>query len=374
LKEDFSMGTFIPKGTSTGQTGVVSEIAVVRHLQLKQIVTATRTDTGRLKLFSWLVNNNGSITLTGNSGNLAGTGAASSIDIARGNKFVSAFRDGNGNLKLLGWNISDAGVITRTPGAGITAGTATNIKIVALTASVFITACRAGNGRLKLISWRLNADGSFNRIGDSEAPVVVSEVANEVSLVILRQIAGGDRQLIAAVRNSSTRIKVIAWKVTSQGVLSQSLGIGGLTGLADIPLKMVRAVKDVSFGRIVTSGRDPDGNLRLISWSVEGDGSAVTPLKITGPQAIPIADNALVCLPNGKIVSAVRITTANRLKLIGWKMDAAGNFAFTDQSEQQPGSVSRVALCQEVLGIEPMFATATRASNNNVKLTSWVPA
>lgn len=368
------MGTFIPKGTSTGQTGVVAEIAVVRHLQLKRIVTATRTDVGRLKLFSWLVNNNGSITLTGNSGNLAGTGAASNIDIARGNKFVSAFRDGNGNLKLLSWDISDAGVITRTPGAAATAGTATNIKIVALTASVFITACRAGNGRLKLISWRLNADGSFNRIGDSEAPVTVSTVSNEVSLVILREIVGGDRQLIAAVRNSSGKIKVIAWNVTSQGVLSSSLGIGGLTGPADISLRTVRAVKDVTFGRIVSSGRDADGNLRLISWQVEGDGSAVTALKISGPQGPAIADNALLCLPNGKIVSAVRISANNRLKLSGWKMDAAGNFAFTDQSEQQPGSVSRVTLCQEVLGIEPMFASATRAANNNVMLTSWVPA
>ena len=363
------MGTFIPKGTSTDLTGVVSEIAVVRHLQLKRIVTATRTQAGTLKLFSWLVNNNGSITLTGHSGNQAGAGAASNIDIARGNKFVTAFSDGNGNLKLFSWNITDAGVITRSPGAGL-AGEATNIKIVALTASVFITACRAGNGRIKLISWRLNANGSFTRIGDSEAPVAV----NEVSLVILREIVGGNRQLIAAVRTIGGTIKVIAWNVTSQGALSPSLGIGGLTGPANIQIKMVRAVKDVSFGRIVTSVRDADGNLRLISWAVEGDGSAVTALKISGPHAIPIADNALVCLPNGKIVSAVRMSAGNRLKLIGWKMDAAGNFAITDQSEEQPGSVSRVALCQEVLGIEPMFATATRASNNNVKLTSWVPA
>lgn len=355
------MATIIRRGDSDDLAGFVSEISPIRH-QVSQVVTAVRTQANTLKLISWRLKNDGSFERTSPS-NAPEAGAASSIDIAGGgNKYVTACRAGNGRLTLNSWNVTNEGVITRLRDSGTLAGEATTIKIVAI-GSIFITACRAGNGRLKLISWRLNADNSFSRVGESEA----AETVSEISLTLLPLQAGGFRHLVTAVRGGDGSLKLFVWRVTDAGAISPLGNSGTKAGAAT----MIRAVRESAQGRVITACRAGNGALKLISWAISGDGNTIDRLGDSHTLAGEIGDNSLLSrASNGILISAVR-TAAGTLKLIGWRVDAAGRFTRTGDSEGQPtGAASLITICQ--VGFEPAtIVTGVRAGNNNLKLISW---
>ena len=343
-------------GDSNDQAGGVSEIATIKH-QTQQVVTAVRTESNTLKLISWQVNGDGSLTRTGDSGDLAGT--ASNIDIAKGSKYVTACRTSSGNLKLISWNITNAGAITRAGDSGNQAGTASRIKIAALSDSLFVAACRTADGSMKLISWRLNNDGSLTRLNDSGN---AAGTVSEVWLTVLSTSNGGGR-VVTSVRDGAGDLKLIVWNITAAGAISRLGDSGSQAGAAT----MIRAVKDAS-GRIVTAVRAGNSKLKLISWSVSANGNTVTRLADSGDQAGQIGDNALMDRPNG-VLSAVR-TQDGSLKLIAWTV-TAGAITRVGDSGSQAGIASRITLCQDALSGNAPIVTAVRTEANNLKLISW---
>ena len=357
--------TIFRRGDSNNLAGFVSEISPIKH-QLTQVITAVRTERNTLKLISWRLNANGNFERTSpnNDPNLE-AGEASSIDIAGGGtRYVTACRAGNGKLTLISWNVTEAGAITRLRSSGSLAGDATSIKIVHISSSTFVTACRAGNGKLKLISWRLNTDGSFARIAEREG----TESVNEIWLTLLPERIGGFRHLVTSVRAGDGRLKLFVWDVTNSGAISARGNSATLAGEAT----MIRAVRDSFAGKVITAVRAGNGHLKLISWEVSGDGNTVRRLHDSQTLAGEIGDHALMSRPDGKLISAVR-TAARKLKMIEWKVDAAGRFTRVGDSEgQEAGEASNITLCQSGLGFEPArIVTAVRTASNSLKLISW---
>jgi hypothetical protein len=362
LEESPTLRSIIPTllrcGDSGSQAGFVSEIAAIRHLN-QQVVTAVRTKENTLKLISWQVNANGSVSRTGDSGSQAGV--ASSIDIARGDRYVTACRTSSGKLKLISWDIDAGGTIQRGGDSGSQAGTASRIKIVALDEDLFVTACRDSGGNLKLITWRLNNDGSLTRRGDSGDAAGKS---SEISMVVLRPDANGG-QVVTSVRAADGSLKLIVWDISASGNQVTRLGDSGSQAGA---ATKIRSVMD-PFGHVVTAVRAGNKSLKLISWNISEDGNTVTRMGDSGKQAGFIGSNALMVRPNG-VLSAVR-TKQGTLKLIDWALDAAGTITRQGDSGSQAGQALLVTLTQEPLAGACPFVSAVRTAESTLKLITW---
>jgi hypothetical protein len=344
-------------GDSDDLAGFVREIAAIKH-RSQQVVTAVRTQSNTLKLISWRVNNDGSVSRTGDSGGQAGR--ASNIAIAKGNKYVVACRTSSGNLKLISWDINSAGAITRAGDSGNQAGTASRIKIVAVSDTLFVTACRTSGGNLKLISWQLNNDGSITRLNDSGS---AAGAVSEIDLLEIPRSGSGSR-VVTSVRDGDGDLKLIVWNVSSGGAISRRGDSGQLAGKAT----MIRSVRN-EFDDVVTAVRAGNTRLKLISWRVSANGNTVSRLDDSGNQAGRIGDNALMSRPDG-VLSAVR-TQGRNLKLIAWDMTAGGSITRTIDSGDQAGTASRITLCQEALSGDAPIVTAVRTASNNLKLITW---
>jgi astacin len=347
---------FQRRGDSANLAGAVSDIAVIRH-RTQQVVTAVRTQENTLKLISWQVSNDGSVSRLGDSGDQAG--AASDIDIAHGSRYVVACRTAAGKLKLISWNVSDAGAITRAGDSDDQAGEASLISVVAMADRLFITACRTAEGTLKLISWRLNDNGSLTRLADSG---IAAGAVSEISVVGIP--SGGGGRLVTSVRTSAGKLKLIVWSVSAAGAFDRLGDSGDQAGTAT----MIRSVRD-NHGHILTSVRTGEGNLKLISWAISQDGRMVSRLADSGNQAGGIGDNALMSRAPG-VISAVRTTQGN-LKLIRWEVSETGWIARAGDSYNLAGEATVITLCRDSLvGNSPILA-AVRTAQGNLRVITW---
>ena len=107
-----------------------------------------------------LVNIDGSPQNSENQTEQTHAGAISEISIAvSGSRIVTAMRDGGGNLKLITWDIGTDGSISRRGTAA--AGAISKISIARVDSSRVVTAMRDGGGNLRLITWDIGIDGFF---------------------------------------------------------------------------------------------------------------------------------------------------------------------------------------------------------------------
>jgi hypothetical protein len=310
-----------------------------------------------LKLISWQVNNDGSVSRLGDSGDQAG--AASSIDIARGSLYVVACQTDAGKLKLISWDISDGGAITRVSDSGNQAGEASLISVVAMANRLFVTACGTAEGTLKLISWRLNDNGSLTRLADSASE---AGTVSEISLVGIP--SGGGGRLVTSVRTSAGKLKLIVWSVSANGAFERLGDSGDQAGTAT----MIRSVLD-NRGHILTSMRTAEGNLKLISWAISQDGRKISRLADSGNEAGGIGDNALMNRAPG-VISAVQTTQGN-LKLISWEVSDTGWITRAGDSYNLAGEASVITLCQDSLAGNAPILSAVRTAGGNLRLITW---
>ncbi|NEQ49089.1 MAG: hypothetical protein F6K11_03005 [Leptolyngbya sp. SIO3F4] len=344
------------KGDSGSQAGTVSEIATAYDYGKNRVVTAVRTAENRLKLISWRVNNNGSVTRTGDSGNQAGV--TSRIDLAPG--LVSASRTTDGKLKLISWEINNDGDIVRRGDSGNQAGNASIIKIMQIYAGVYVTAVRTTSGDLKLITWRLNDNGSLTRLRDS------GNAAGAVTEIAMSGLSyQGRRHVVTAVRASQGNLKLIVWRVDPNGTIIRRGDSGNQAGSA----RMIRAAN--SNGHIVTSVRTAEGNLKLITWEPKLQGGQLNLSRVadSGNQAGGIGDNALIQRPGG-VTSAVK-TREGTLKLISWRVSPSGAITRLGDSSTQAGTASLINLNISPSTDNSPVVTSVRTAENRLKLISW---
>jgi hypothetical protein len=347
------------RGDSANLAGTSREI-VLANRSGRNLLTAVRTASKKLKLISWRVNTNGSVSRQGDSRNLAGT--ASHIDLARvsSTRFVAACRTSSGNLKLISWNVSTGGSITRRGDSGNQAGTASRIKIAALSTNLLVTACRTADGDLKLITWRLNSNGSLTRLRDSGS---LAGAVSEISLALLPGTA--PFQVVTSVRTSSGSLKIISWRVGASGIVTRRGDSGNAAGAATL----IRSAVD-GFGQLLTSCRTSEQTLKVISWSVSANGSQLTRLGDSASQAGAIRDNSLVVHGGTRAISGVRQSNGN-LRVIEWLSGDGGAVARNGDSANQAGTASLISLNPSPVSGQNSIVSAIRTSQGNLKLISW---
>jgi hypothetical protein len=210
-------GALTRLGDSQNKAGAISLVDMTTVMRGNIIVTAVRNASGDLKLISWRISPDGTtFDRLDDSGTQAGK--VSEIAIAgseEGTRAVTAVRDGAGNLKLISWDIAQDGTITRLDDSANEAGQATNIAIDGgggdFSPSRYVTAVRTGSGNLRLIAWDVDpSTGDVARTGDS------ANQAGAVSEVALAQGAGaprGSNRLVTAVRDGGGNLKIITWNM-----------------------------------------------------------------------------------------------------------------------------------------------------------------
>jgi hypothetical protein len=343
------------RGDSGGQAGFVGEIDAAR-LGTRQVLTAVRTQAGDLKLIAWRVNVDGSVNRTGDSGNQAGT--ASSIAIARppsGNRYITACRTSTGSLRLISWDVNPTGsTLTRRGDSGTQAGTASLIRVVPLSATVWVTACRTAEGRLRVIAWRLNSDGSFTRLADSGNQV---GTATDVDMT-----AVGPDRVVTAVRTTAGNLRLITWRITNASV--QRLGDSGNQAGSS---RTVKVVVDPS-GNVVTAVKTTSDKLKLITWRVQASGS-VRRLGDSGDLAGVTRGHDLAVAPNSRLATVVR-TEDEITKVILWQTDGGGAVSRWGDSDELAGSADLPTLAEPLEGNAPVV-TCVRTTTSSLKLITW---
>jgi hypothetical protein len=260
------------RGDSRDQAGDARTIKIAA-LSDSLFVTAVQTGAGELKLITWELRADNSLTRTGDSGEQAG--AVSEISLVRispdtsGNhRVVTSVRAGDGELVLIGWSISTDGVrIRRLTFHDEQAGKADMIRSVVTSSGHLVTSMRAVTlvpgvgsqpdhavGDLVLISWRIGEDDTITRLADSHGQ------AGEITGNSLMSRPGG---VLSAV-NSGGGLKLIAWRITAQGALIRAVDSGQQAGEAfHISLCQEPLAEDAP---IVTAVSTASGNLKVIAW------------------------------------------------------------------------------------------------------------
>lgn len=241
------------RGDSGSQAGTASIIKIVAG-ENNRFITAVRTSSKRLKLISWRLNNNGSLTRLADSGNAAGIVRDISMAVISNGRVITAVRTESGNLKLITWRVTDSAV-TRLGDSDNQAGSARNIRITVDSFGHAVTAVKQANDTLKLITWGINPSGSVQRLGDSDA-LAGETRGHDISIAF--------NNIITAVRTRDGNLKIIVWRTNTNGKVSRVGDSDDLAGTASLITLNEELSGNVP---IVTSVRTASSSLKLISWS-----------------------------------------------------------------------------------------------------------
>jgi len=122
-------------------------------------------------------------------------------------------------------------------------------------------------------------------------------------------------------------------------------------------------------GHVVISCRTIQGILRVISFSVNGNGTSIIREGDSASLAGRIGRNALVTRPYG-VLSAVSAATG-ALKLIKWAVSATGQITRNGDSGDQAGRVG-IIQASALTGISGApLVTAVQTVSGDLKLISW---
>ena len=291
----------------------------------------------------------------GDSGDQAGYVDEIAAVRHRDHQVVTAVRTQDANLKLIAWNVESTGTVTRTGDSGEQACHATYIDIAGhISGTRLVTSCRDGGGSLKLISWDVNDDGSvITRLGDSGSQ---AGTATGTSMIAVSQ----DR-LVTAVRTEEGNLKLIGWRLNADGSLTRLADSGNQAGSAgDIALSLM------TDGTVVTSVRADGGSLKLISWAVSD--TAITRLSDSANLAGAATRIRAAVDEMGHLVTAVR-TEAGNLKLIVWRVDASKITRLADS-----GDLAGETVGHDISLAAGRIITGVRTAGSPLKVIMWQTA
>jgi hypothetical protein len=292
----------------------------------------------------------------GDSGDQAGYVDEIAAIRHRDHQVVTAVRTQAGDLRLIAWNVASTGAITRTGSSGEEAGLAAYIDIAGhVSGTQLVTSCaESGSGALKLISWDVSDDGSvITRLGDSGSQ---AGTARGTSIIAVSQ----DR-LVTAVRTEEGNLRLIGWRLNGDGSLTRLADSGNQAGSAgEIALSLM------TDGTVVTSVQAGDGNLELISWAVSD--TAITRVSDSSGLAGAATRIRAVVDQAGHLVTAVRTDEGN-LRLIVWQVDAGKFTRLADSAD----------LAGETVGHDISLAagriiTGVRTTGSALKVIMWQTA
>src|SRR5689334_13018157 len=149
--------------------------------------------------------------------------------------------------------------LARMNDSGDLAGGVSEIAVVSGDDSMMITAVRTSAGQLRLITWRINTAGPVTRLGDS------ADAAGAGSDI---DIARGER-FVLAYRDATGHVTLSSWDIDDTGAFITRAGDSGNQAGGASQLRLT-AMSDKLF---VVACRIAEGNVRLISWRLNDDGS-----------------------------------------------------------------------------------------------------
>jgi hypothetical protein len=279
---------------------------------------------------------------------------------------VVALRNESGNLELTGWDVA-APHFAATPVAN-TSGHPVAASEVALVVNgrQAVTAVRAGSGNLRLDSWNIAADlSSITWLHET------GTAAGGADLITAALLA--PNLVVTAVRNLSGNLLLIVWRLEPDGTLSRLNHENAQAGEIDLI-----ALTALDASNVVTAVRDGSGNLLVIGWTVGSDGT-VTRWKQDG-HAGEVREIAAVALDGAgsskNIVTAVR-DGSDGLLLIVWRASVANRtitrLADSGDEGHDDGDATNIAVCvcRPSPSLRPTIVTSRRRGSGSLKLTTW---
>ena len=223
-----------------------------------------------------------------------------------------------------------------------------------------------GAGKLVLKHWEVDQFGELHRRGDTG---MQGNGTGEASLITLRWGAG---RLISAVRTKSGNLKVIVWMLQEDGSLKR-LGSGEAGAVSAISLAGCRTGESLLRSAIAS-------NLELIAWKVSSDGLTVTRGPDSGSAAGGVDRISAIFhdlsgptpdfpLDEGEpiLVTAVR-TKRKLLKLIKWHLGSSSIDRLDDFSENT-GTIDGIARIVKQSGGVALLTF--RDGNGRLRLASY---
>ncbi|MDQ1366807.1 MAG: hypothetical protein QOE57_2849 [Acidimicrobiaceae bacterium] len=291
----------------------------------------------------------------------AGAGDATRISVAafHSREIVTALRNGSGNLELITWHTPDNAMVTRGADSGTQAGAVDEVALTLLD-RLAITAVRNGSGNLQLISWSVPEGlGSVTRRGSNGAGAA-SHIA----------VAFVGRTLITALRNGSGNLELISWAISGDGTFTRLADSGNQAGAVSV-------VSAASLGQdrdtVVTAVRTSSGSLKLIAWRISTDGRTITRLFDSADQAGAVGEIATILAHDdselgGTFLLTAVTTGAGTLRLIEWGVDVAGIRRLGD-SRDLAGAASHIAIAPA--GPAATYLSSMRRGSGDLELIAF---
>jgi hypothetical protein len=271
-------------------------------------------------------------------------------------RFATAVGHESG-LGVIAYNVSDLSATLVRPFAEGTAGEASAIRVRAINSNQAIVALRNGSGKLELIGWQLAArDFAVSRAADTASHPID---AQEVALAVIGQRA------VTAIRSGSGRLRLDSWDLsTDLSSINWLHETGTAAGNADLITATV-----LEPDLVVTAVRNASGDLLLIVWRLESDGT-LSRLNHENAQAGEIDEIGLVTLDASNVITAVR-NGSEHLQIIGWHIDTNGSVTRW-VTDGHAGDVSALAVAAlGGTGSTRDIVTAVRDGSDQLLLIVW---
>jgi hypothetical protein len=281
------------------------------------------------------------------------------------NQAVVALRNGSGNLQLIGWQLAARDFAVRRRADTASHPIEAQAVALAVIGRRAVTAIRSDSGRLRLDSWDLSAD--LSSINWSHETGTAAGDADLITATVLEPDL-----VVTAVRNASGNLLLIVWRLEADGTLSRLNHENAQAGEIDaIDLVTLDA------SNVITALRNGSGHLQVIGWHIDTNG--IVTRWMTDGLAGDVSALAVAALggtgPIRDIVTAVR-DGSDQLLLIVWRVSVDDRTVsrLTDSGDQgHDGDASSLSLC--VLQSPPSgrqtIVSAQRRESGNLKLTSW---
>jgi hypothetical protein len=277
-----------------------------------------------------------------------------------------AFRNESGNLELIGWELAaESFAVTRAADTSLHPIAANEVALVVREQQA-VTAIRSGSGNLRLDSWSIAPD--LSAITWVHETGTAAGGADLITAILLEPDL-----VVTAVRNLSGNLLLIVWRLEPDGTLSRLNHENAQAGEIDLI-----ALTALDASNVVTSVRDGSGNLLVIGWTIGTDGT-VNRWNEDG-HAGEVRDIAAVELDGSgsskNIVTAVR-DGSDGLLLIVWRASVEDRAItrLTDSGDQghDDGNATNISICvcPSFPSNRPTVVTSRRRESGNLKLTTW---
>lgn len=353
------------RGTVTRGKTTLFDIAAIHRpgpqsISTDYITALKRDDNGKLQLNLW-----GYTNITGNQLEVDGQVVLGAIgdgldlewfpnfdesDVDE-RRIAIAMIDGRKELRVILWSVpwngnngsfslSDSGRLGDNVGSGHRTGEIQEVSLAVLSDTRLVTAVKTKQSKLRVIAWDVSNDGmTLERRGSWTS-------SGEPELIQISRIS--DTQAIVAFRNENENLEVISFSVNLQGdVTKDGEAVRGRINALDHD-----ATRSIM--------RDDDNNLRLIQWQLDGTGaiSYQTDNFVEGHPTGRVYD---IAYDNG--LSAMR-DGSNRLRVIEWGANLSREGEGVAYRIKGPVKIARG------FGYEGA-ATAALADDDTFRITVW---